>query len=87
MISRRQFFGRAAIGAVGIAAVPFMPWDKLAKLFTFKSKIRRGIPHPRWVSLSGGVYPRKGLDLARDMGLLNRNEILDNMKRHDRLRS
>ena len=32
-ISRRQFFGKAVIGAVGIAAVPFMPWEALAKLF------------------------------------------------------
>ena len=30
-ISRRQFFGRAAVGAVGIVAVPFMLWEALAK--------------------------------------------------------
>ena len=33
VISRRQFFGRAAVGAVGVAAVPFMPWEALASLF------------------------------------------------------
>ena len=31
-ISRRQFFGRATVGAVGIATIPFLPWDKLVKL-------------------------------------------------------
>ena len=47
MISRRQFFGRAAVGAVGIAAVPFMLWDKLAKLFAIpKRRIVYDFPPP-----------------------------------------
>ena len=43
MISRRQFFGKVAIGAVGVATVPFIPWDKLVKLFTK--------PVPRYIPL------------------------------------
>lgn len=31
MISRRQFFGKAAIGLVGVAAIPFVPWEASAK--------------------------------------------------------
>ena len=69
MISRRQFFGRAAVGAVGIAAVPFMPWDKLAKLAKLFA------PKPVWRKLYTDSQARAIVN-----ALNQRNEILDEMK-------
>ena len=58
MITRRHFFGKAAIGAVGIAVVSVIPWEniwtQIAKLFTPK--------YPKWryiqrISLVGRGMP------------------------------
>ena len=63
MISRRQFFGKAVIGVVGIAAAPFMPWEALAKPFVGLSvnPIPRHFAAAGWRKIWAGIIIKDGV--------------------------
>jgi len=65
-MNRRQFFKRAGVGLVGIAAIPFLPWESLKKgwvavgrLVSNKTMIRTGLPTATWRKLYQGIQPNK----------------------------
>ena len=79
MINRRQFFRKAAIGTVGVAAIPFMPWEAFAK------EPELNLPNPMWRNTYGLENNSEALrwlgkigeKMAREESILPVSSMLD----------